>query len=110
MLGIADAPLSRPATTLRRAGSELFLHAPRVSESAALAAGLLCRPRPPDAVINEPELRHLGWTIDIAQIDQHGLLHHRFDAVEIERAELLPFGDDHQRVGVLGARIRAVGE
>jgi hypothetical protein len=64
--------------------------------------------RPPDAVIGEA-LDLLG-AIDVAQVDQDRLLHHRPQAFEIERPELSPFGDDDEGVGVLGAVIGPAGE
>src|SRR5437764_13097280 len=78
--------------------------------SARRTIHALLRLRASYAVVYKAEFRHLGRAIDVAQVDQHRLLHHRFDAVEIERAELLPLGDDHQRIGALGARVRTVGE
>src|ERR1019366_9601315 len=65
---------------------------------------------PPDALIDEAVARDFLRTVDIAQIDQHRALHHRLEPREIERAELLPFGHDHQRGGALGASIGVLAE
>src|SRR5580692_3734574 len=64
--------------------------------------------RPPDAVIREP--LELFRPVDVAQVDQHRLLHHALEAVEIEGAELLPFGDDDEGVGAFRAGIGALAE
>jgi hypothetical protein len=64
--------------------------------------------RPANAVVGEavPILR----AVDVAQVDQHRLLHRGPAALEIERAELLPFGDDDEGIGAVGAGIGAVAE
>src|SRR5262249_21686102 len=92
-----------PAAERRRAQTSVT----RISAIARRAAGCmpekkalrlfpLLRPRASDAVVHEAKLCHLVGTIDVAQVDQHGLLHHGLDAIEIESAELLPLGHDHQ--------------
>src|SRR5579883_1603269 len=78
--------------------------APPGTARRSLRAGL----RPSDAVVDEAELRHLVGAIDVAQVDQDRLLHRLLDALEIEGAELLPFGDADERVGALGAGVRTV--
>ena len=44
-------------------------------------------------------------SIDIAQVDKDRLSHRLFQGNKIQRAELLPFGDDDQRVRALRAFI-----
>src|SRR5436190_1968992 len=70
-----------------------------VSElSAALGPG------PADALVDEAALAHLLGQVDVAQIDDRRRPGHRLlQPVEVERAELLPFRADHQRVRALGA-------
>jgi len=41
--------------------------------------------------------RDMVRTVDVTEIDEDRPLHHRLQTLEVERAELLPFGDDHQR-------------
>src|SRR5258708_12698369 len=61
-----------------------------------------------NAVIRK-SLQVLG-AIDIAQVHQHGLLHHPLEALEVEGAKLLPFGDDDEGVAVFGAGVGTVAE
>ena len=84
------SPLRPTATVAREHASQ---HASRV------------RPHAPDAVVVEAPARHVVGLIDVAQVDQDRPRHHGLQAVEIERAELLPLGDDHQRVGAFRARV-----
>ena len=65
------------------------------SARAALAAA--------DAVVGEAGGAHLGRAPDVAAVEQHRLLHQRLQALERRAAELVPLGDQHQRVGALGA-------
>ena len=48
---------------------------------------------------------HFLWPVDISQIDDNGAGHHVAQTVEIERAELFPFGRDNERIGILGTII-----
>src|SRR6185312_10863669 len=54
-------------------------------------------PRPPDALIGEAVAGGLLRPVDVAQVDQHWPLHRRLQPREVERAELLPLGDDDER-------------
>ena len=56
-------------------------------------------PAATDAVIGEP--RQFFGAIHVAQIHQHGLLHHPLEVLEVEGTKLLPFGDDDEGIGVL---------
>ena len=67
-------------------------------------------PRPPHALIRKAGAGDFLRRIDVAQVDQHRALHHVLQPLEIERAELLPFGHDHQRGGALGAVIGVLAE
>ena len=58
---------------------------------------LKSRPGPSNAFVDEAVARDLVRPIDVAKIDQHRLRHDFLQPLEVERAELLPFGDDHQR-------------
>src|SRR5215470_14234920 len=69
---------------------------------------LLVAVRTPDAGIEKAVLVHVLGAIDVAQVDHHWTRHQLLEAVEVERAELLPFGDDHQRIGALGAIVCAI--
>ena len=67
--------------------------------------GLAAQPAP-DADVLKPLRRHVGRPVDVAQIDDDGVRQRRLDAIEIERAELIPFGQDHHRVGIRRCRHR----
>ncbi len=62
----------------------------------------------PDAHIGEAVPGDFLRPVDVAQVDDHRPRHRLLELVEIERAELLPFGDDDQRIGAFGAAIGAV--
>jgi hypothetical protein len=47
-----------------------------------------------DADVGEAMPRHLVAAIDIAQIDEHRIAHDGLQPIEVERAKLVPFGDD----------------
>src|SRR5205807_1988296 len=97
------APLT-PALSPRRSGLpdlrtiEAELGQARVRMGRGSAGAV---PRPPsllpraaDAVVDEAGARHLVGAVDVAQVDDHRLRHRLLEAVEIERAKKLPFGDD----------------
>src|SRR5512135_2446901 len=60
--------------------------------------------RPSHALIGKAVAGDFLRPVDVAQVDQHRPLHYALEPVEIERAELLPLGDDHQR----GSALRTV--
>src|SRR3954454_24515342 len=68
------------------------------------------RPSAPDPVIDQARRLGLAPVIDVAQVDEHLAAKRRSDPVEVERSELVPLGDNHQRVGALGRGISIVGE
>src|SRR5579863_4377483 len=59
----------------------------------------LFHPGAPDGDVTEIGALHLVGAIDVAQIDNDGARHGGFEPAKIERAELVPFGGDHQRFG-----------
>src|SRR5207344_1017016 len=61
----------------------------------------------PNTCVFEPGGACLGRQIDIAEIDENVAAHALFQRVEIERAELVPFGDHHGDVCLLGGLERA---
>ena len=61
--------------------------------------------RPSDAGIGETFLLHVLRSVDISEVDNNWTCHESFHAVEIKGAKLLPFGDNHSRVGVFKALI-----
>ena len=61
--------------------------------------------RPTDAFIAKTKCRHVLGPVDVAQIDDHRLRHLTLQALQIERAELHPFGHDHERIGPVRAGI-----
>src|SRR5215510_15635960 len=84
----------------------------RVSKSSSLVTGCpasagrdnFCKKsflRPSYTFIDKALPDNFFSAIHIAQIDQNGLRHDGLQPIEIERAKLLPFGDDHQNRGAL---------
>src|SRR2546423_95622 len=67
----------------------------------------LMRRNSPYTSIGEPILLHVFRAIDISQINHYRAGHEVADALEVERTELLPFGNDHDGVGLLHAIIRS---
>jgi AraC-like DNA-binding protein len=64
-------------------------------------------PRAPDMRMGEPGTGRLVGAVRILQIHQHGALHHLLQPREVERAELLPFGHDHQCISAFGRSVGA---
>jgi hypothetical protein len=48
--------------------------------------------------------------IDVLEIDHDGARHLLFELPQVQRTELLPFGDDHKSVGSFRTAIRAVAK
>src|SRR5688572_13103605 len=63
-----------------------------------------------DPEVTKPGAFRFGPFIDVAQVDQRITVHHAGDRGEIERPELVPFGDDDQGVGAARGAFRVVGE
>src|SRR6516164_3180948 len=57
--------------------------------------------RAADAEIREARRGHLLRLVDVAQIDYQRARQQGFDAAQIERAELIPFSQQDQRIGAL---------
>lgn len=55
----------------------------------------------PDAHIIEAALADVPGAVDVAQIDDDRALEQLLDAIEVERAESVPFRHDRQGVGAL---------
>ena len=55
----------------------------------------------PIGIVGEAELAHLVRLVDVAAVEDHRLLHQRLHALEVRPAELVPLGDEQQRVGAL---------
>ncbi len=58
----------------------------------------------------QARLLDLLGRIDVAQVDQHRLAHRGGQPLEVERAQRVPFGDQHHRVGALGRLVGAGAE
>src|SRR5579871_3922672 len=56
--------------------------------------------RTPDALVHKTVLYHFLGSIDIAQIDDYGLLHDGSQFRQVESPKLLPFGDEDKRIGI----------
>src|SRR5512144_149568 len=65
---------------------------------------------PSNALVSKTAAGHFVGLINISKIDEHRLRHYRFQPVEIKRAELLPFGDDHKRSGAFRAGIGIIAK
>lgn len=50
----------------------------------------------PDADVSEPALAHIFRPVDVTQVNHRRRRQRRFDLIEVERAEGVPFGDDDQ--------------
>ena len=61
---------------------------------------------PPDALVREAPAAHRGRIEQVAGVDDRGAAHRVAHPVEVEPAELVPLGEQHDRVG---ARRRVVG-
>src|SRR5215813_9754077 len=59
----------------------------------------------PDAHIGVALLGHRGGLVDIAQVYDHWATHHALDPIEIERAKLVPFGQQEHGIGTLETNI-----
>ena len=65
---------------------------------------------PAHAVEGKARLFSLAAIVDVAQVDEDLALERGGDALEVEGAEFVPLGDDHQRIGSVGGGISIVGE
>src|SRR5438552_11484265 len=63
-----------------------------------------------DAVIGESHLSQMFRVVDVAAVEDHGLPHHGFDALEIGIPECLPFRDKQQSIGAFQTCIVAGAE
>ena len=54
---------------------------------------------PPDGGVAETPAAHLLGLVDIAQVHDDRLKRQQLDPVQIQRPELVPLGQDHERVG-----------
>ena len=57
--------------------------------------------RPSDAGIVETALFHIGFGVDVSEVDHDIAIKQRFGTFHVECAELVPFGDDHHGIGAL---------
>ena len=62
------------------------------------------------SIISKPGFFGVGTVVDVAQINEDLAAEQAGDAVEVERPELVPFGDNDQDIGALGCRIGVLGE
>src|SRR5205807_7379914 len=58
---------------------------------------------PPNAIVLEAPPRHIVRLIDIAQVNKNRLLECRLESLQVECAELFPFGYDDQCISVPAA-------
>ena len=63
-----------------------------------------------DAFVSEAAADHLIRPINVTQIDNDRGGHRGLEPIEIERAELLPFGHDDDRIRAFGAAVRPVAK
>src|SRR5947209_19057976 len=65
---------------------------------------------PSHSEVAQPHLLGLSPVVDVAQVNENLAAHCRSDPVEVERAELVPLGDDDQRIGAIRRRIGVLGK
>lgn len=59
---------------------------------------------PSYAAIEEPRFDQLRRLVEIASIKDHGHAHKTTNSLEVRLAELLPLGDQHQRIDTFSGR------
>ena len=59
----------------------------------------------PNTIVGKAEFAEMFRIIDVSAIENDGLAHHTFHALEIGTSECLPFGDYKQGVGALEAAV-----
>ena len=92
-----------------RAGRDQRIH--RVRADKAGAAGhqnshrsvLVLNRVAPDRVVSQLERLHQIWIIQVPAVEYHRLLQLGLDALKIGMPELVPLGQNQQRVGILRA-------
>src|SRR5262245_59716415 len=62
-------------------------------------------PCPSNALVSKTAAGHFVRSVNVSKIDENRLRHDRLEPVEIKRAELLPFSDNHKRGGAFGAGV-----
>src|SRR5262249_18427477 len=89
----ADAPRMEGmlASLTRAFCRQVNSQSPRLGEFAGLFSKLLLQTGSTNAVIDEIVLCHFLGSVNVPQIDDHGLLHRCLQPVQIECTELLPF-------------------
>src|SRR4051812_15481431 len=58
--------------------------------------------RPPDALIGEAGVAHLGGLEEVASVHEQIAAHRRGELAEVDVAELRPLRHEHDRVGAVG--------
>ena len=104
--GIAEmrAQESSAAGDQRALLGSCFLAVPQAQHGGGNAVGI--RGGAAHAVVGEAVRRHHFGIIQVAAIDHDGILEFLAQAVEIELGELLPLGEDQQRIGAAGGFVR----
>src|SRR5919202_4831520 len=69
-----------------------------------------CQGPAPDALVEEPGGADAGGVERVAPVHDEPAAHRARDLAPVEVAELLPLGDEHDRVGVLERPERPAGE
>src|SRR5438270_2848515 len=100
---LAGAPvrkLSRASTRLPCASSASHRCEPmKPAPPETTARGFALPLAAADTSVDEAELAHRGRHVDVAAVDQHRPTHRRLDPREVKLPELVPLGDEHERVG-----------
>src|SRR3989304_7266208 len=63
----------------------------------------------PDRMVEEAAFPDLHWVVDVAPVEDHRLAHQGLHQLEVGLAELVPLGDDDQRVRPLEGSIGGFG-
>ncbi len=113
-VGWNDAGECRRRTRQANGGPSLSPPFLRKKGLPAEAPGMRCRLcasrlGPADAQVGEAGLAGQRRIEDVAAVEDHRALELGLDGVEVRAAELLPLGDDHQRVGAVEGLHRPLG-
>ncbi|MNU07750.1 hypothetical protein D3C72_2534880 [compost metagenome] len=60
---------------------------------------------PSYAPVQKPRFRQLRRLVEVASIEDHGHAHKTTNPLEVRLTELLPLGDQNQRIGTFGGSV-----
>src|ERR1700680_2456940 len=95
---LSSASTSKPLASNASQRCEPMKPAPPETTARALLAA--------DASIGEAQAAHDRRVVDVSPVDHYRFAHRGLHTGEVQEAELVPPGDQHQRIGSVGDRIR----